>query len=410
MRGHAIVAMGPGFLRLAGCLGFLAGAAEAQMSGSASYEAPAYGVVALAGETFGATYEGSASVGLGSLEFSASDAFVSVAGLLTPPYEAFFVAEDQGLDQGETVSLEPGNNGGGPAKEAEATITNVTAGDQASVVVIETESLSVQTDGFGVFGVSLVVETSMDDGEFFLTVTQPIASADLGGANPVLVDLAYYDEETGQWELAASGNTQNSPGFNSPVGDRFVEVDTELPSPPIPSTDLGDYGVFWNPAAGEGFVWANVDHTTAFNPGITGVFQYGCGINPETSLAPVDGTPSLGETITLGVDNPVGTSPLGSVALLLVSLTPDPMFPCGTQLPGWGMAGPKGELLISVLPPNPVAILGPVAWSGPGTFAEIAVPIPNDLDLLGLDLFLQGVMANVGSVKFSDGLRMTLSD
>lgn len=72
------------------------------------------------------------------------------------------------------------------------------------------------------------------------------------------------------------------------------------------------------------------------------------------------------------------------------------------------MSGPTGELLVSVLPPNPVAILGPVAWPGPGVPALVDVPIPFDGTLVGLDLYLQGVVANVGSTKLTDGLQITL--
>ena len=45
------------------------------------------------------------------------------------------------------------------------------------------------------------------------------------------------------------------------IGDRFAVVDSTIP---VLSDELGDYGVFWNPDLGEGFVWANVDYTGEF--------------------------------------------------------------------------------------------------------------------------------------------------
>lgn len=37
---------------------------------------------------------------------------------------------------------------------------------------------------------------------------------------------------------------------------------------PTLSDDLGDYGVFWDPDAETGVVWANVDHASEFAAGI----------------------------------------------------------------------------------------------------------------------------------------------
>ncbi|MEW6741698.1 MAG: hypothetical protein AB1486_02970 [Planctomycetota bacterium] len=79
------------------------------------------------------------------------------------------------------------------------------------------------------------------------------------------MDLMYYDEIGRDWELAVASNTQNSPGYSGPVGDRFVDVGS---TPRALSSDLGDYGVFWNPIVLSGFVWANVDHTSDFSPGV----------------------------------------------------------------------------------------------------------------------------------------------
>lgn len=317
------------------------------------------------------------------------------------------IAQETDLDLGESVTLEPGGDGGDETADAAVTVTN-SSGDDNSVVTVEEGVEAPEGSGFGLVGVALSIDTTMADGEFFMTVTLPITLESLGGANPLLFDLAYFDVHSGQWNLAVEGNTANSPGHASVFGDRFVVMDTVLPNPSVPSGDLGDYGVFWNSATQKGFVWANVDHTTIFSPGLQGMVPYGCGLNPVTSLVPLAGGPSLGTTLTVGLDDPAGVSPTGSVALLLASLAPDPSFPCGTPLPGYGMAGPTGELLVGVFPPNPVAILGPVPWTGPGSPAAVDVPIPNEATLLALDLFLQGVMANVESAKLTEALQVTI--
>jgi hypothetical protein len=48
--------------------------------------------------------------------------------------------------------------------------------------------------------------------------------------------------------------------------DCFNIID-DIPPPDVTSS-LGDYGVFYNPAEGKGFVWATVDHTTEFTGGV----------------------------------------------------------------------------------------------------------------------------------------------
>lgn len=319
------------------------------------------------------------------------------------------IAQETDLDLGESVTLEPGSDGGDETADAAVTVTN-SSGDDDSVVTVEEGVEAPEGSGFGLVGVALSIDTTMADGEFFMTVTLPITLESLGGANPLQFDLAYFDVQSGQWELAVEGNTVNSPGHPSVFGDKFVATDTALPSPAVPSSDLGDYGVFWNSATQKGFVWANVDHTTNFSAGLQGMVPYGCDLNPTASLAPLAGGPKVGTTLSVGLDDPLGASPPGSVALLLASIAPDPSFPCGTPLPGYGMAGPTGELLVAVLPPNPVAILGPVAWAGPGSPAVVDIPIPDDASLLALDLFLQGVMVNVGSTKLTEAMQVTIGN
>ena len=121
--------------------------------------------------------------------------------------------------------------------------------------------------------------------------------------------------------------------------------------------------------------------------------RYGCA-NPKDSLALLGGLPSIGSTLTFGIDNPIGTQGPGSVPLLAIALDPDPGFPCGTLVPGTGMARPgaAGELLLSLAPPNPILLLAGPPWSGPGSPAPISVGIPNNVYLTGIDLYVQGIL------------------
>lgn len=120
--------------------------------------------------------------------------------------------------------------------------------------------------------------------------------------------------------------------------------------------------------------------------------SYGCGVNPAGSLTINSGTPSLGTSFTLGVDNPLGTQAAGSLALLYFSFQPDAAFPCGTSIPGFGMSGPgaNGELLINL--PQRFFRFSAIPWGGAGNPALFTVPIPLDVSLLEFEFYSQGIL------------------
>ena len=310
------------------------------------------------------------------------------------------------LDEGETKIVGPAGSGD-PSLVPLAEVTNLTGGDGASVSAVAPETVSRGVGGFGLVGLAIDVETSMDDGEFFMTVSVPFDASDLGGANPALVDLVYYDVDDAAWELAVSSNTADSPGHGGKIGDRFsVLLPDVFPDPPYASAELGDHGVVWNTQAARGYVWANVDHTTEFAASLSPLAPYGCGVNPAGSLGLASGEAHVGKVLHVNVDNPLGSSPAGALAGLLVSLQADPGFPCGTLLPGWGLSGPAGELLVNVLPPDPVATLLGGPWSGAGQPVAMAVPIPDDPIFAGLFFHLQGVLASPTSLQLAGAVRV----
>lgn len=139
---------------------------------------------------------------------------------------------------------------------------------------------------------------------------------------------------------------------------------------------------------------------------------YGC-VNPLGSLTAA-GTPELGTTMSVGVDNPLGTQSAGAIPFFALANGADPAFPCGTLLPAFGMAGPGafGELLVGLAPPFPLVPLaiGP-PWAGPGTPSPISLPVPADASLLGAIFHGQGLLFDpVSAVRFglTEAARFTL--
>ena len=144
---------------------------------------------------------------------------------------------------------------------------------------------------------------------------------------------------------------------------------------------------------------------------VSASFVYGSGVNPPGSLSILSGRPSVGTTVTVGLDNPLGTQGAGAGTTLVLSLGSDPNFPLGTSIPGLGMAAPgaPGELLISVQAQDliPPGLIGG-SWQGPGQPVGIGVDIPNDLNLIGLSVYAQGVLIDLAAP--TGGIRFGLTD
>ncbi len=120
----------------------------------------------------------------------------------------------------------------------------------------------------------------------------------------------------------------------------------------------------------------------------------GCGVNPPGSLTVAAGEPIVGTTIRLAVDNPLGTQAPGALTLLALSRLAAPGFPCGPQLPGFGMAGAgaPGELLVgSFAAPSGMLVTGPF-WIGAPIGVELELPsLPV---LLGTSLVVQALLVD----------------
>lgn len=116
-------------------------------------------------------------------------------------------------------------------------------------------------------------------------------------------------------------------------------------------------------------------------------------MNPPGSLTVISGTPRIGASVVLDVDNPLGTQRPGSLPLVYLSTEPNPAFPCGMLVTGLGMTGngAPGELLIE-LGMSVFGIYTGPPWEGPGSPAHVSVDIPNDPSLIGSFFYGQGAL------------------
>ncbi|MBI1379935.1 MAG: sulfatase-like hydrolase/transferase [Planctomycetaceae bacterium] len=145
------------------------------------------------------------------------------------------------------------------------------------------------------------------------------------------------------------------------------------------------------------------------------VTPYGFGVNPPGSLLWTGGSAGVGESFTVGVSNTASSAAPPSLAYLSIATSPDPHFPAGTAVDGLGLlgAGAPGEVLLSLVPPNPIATLGPVPWAGgasdPAGFVLYVPPVPA---LAGQALYLQGALlalAKEPTLGVTNGLHVVLA-
>ncbi len=119
---------------------------------------------------------------------------------------------------------------------------------------------------------------------------------------------------------------------------------------------------------------------------------YGCDVNPGGSLTASNVDAYPGGSVDFALHNPLGTQSPGALTLLGVGAAPDPAFPCGTVVPGYGMGGPLagGEFLLDLTPGVPLGTTSGPAWQG--SPATVPMPIPFLLTLAGATAYVQGVI------------------
>ena len=188
-------------------------------------------------------------------------------------------AVEYDLDQGEGSILVPTGGEFNPLSASGAIVVNTGGPDNATAVITEyDQNLHPEAGGFSVLGTNLQAEMSLADGQSRIQLFIPFDAADLGDADPAVLDVTYYDETAGTWALAVARNAGDSPGHDGPIGDRNVIVDGSNWGT---TAEVGDWGVYWDPDAQEGFVWANVDYP--------GDFAFGEPLCPRDCAQPPDG-------------------------------------------------------------------------------------------------------------------------
>ncbi len=227
-------------------------------------------------------------------------------------------------------------------------------------------------------------------------------------------DITIQVGDTVQWDWAGPlfHNVESGTGG---VPDGNFSSGAPVPGPNSFSVTFDAAFLTANPEPGNVYDYFCAVHVTFGMEGVVRVIApYGC-VNPAGSLVVLGGQPKVGDNWILGVDNPIpgGQTPGATQAFLGIAVNPAPGFPCGIPLPGYHMdpVQPFGELLINIVAPDPILILGPSQWPGPGSPAPHLIPIPPTPALVGLELHTQGLMLDpVGPNTFgaSEGLRTTI--
>jgi hypothetical protein len=173
------------------------------------------------------------------------------------------------LDANEFAILVPAGVGFDPLSLDTMVVKNVTEMDNATALVEKfDQNLHVDAPGPPVIARTLVLSSTLAAGEVLTIAFLPFDASHLSGVAPTSLDPFAFDPAIGAWVMAVAGNTQDSPGHDGPIGDRHAVTGTG--GDWGVTTDLGDYGVFWNPDLERGFVWANVDHLGDFTVGNIG--------------------------------------------------------------------------------------------------------------------------------------------
>jgi len=194
-----------------------------------------------------------------------SDARVSDGTVDMGSDEVIWDSNDD-VDQGKSVILNPGGGSTDPNTEALVVFENVSGPNDANITVVEMSSTAhPEVQDFQALGKTLRIDTSLADGQFFMTVSIPFDANDLAGEDPFSVDLMYWEDPPGKWRHAVKANTD--PQQSNPKKNRWQEEYPPTSAPTLAelkARGMGANGVFWNSDTQQGFVWANVDHTTDF--------------------------------------------------------------------------------------------------------------------------------------------------
>ncbi|MEM7308942.1 MAG: spondin domain-containing protein [Planctomycetota bacterium] len=134
---------------------------------------------------------------------------------------------------------------------------------------------------------------------------------------------------------------------------------------------------------------------------LASIEPYGCGLNPEGSLT-TGSPPTVGQFLTLWVDDPTDSMGFPSTPLLAVSALAVPAYPCGILVPELGLVpGTPGELLL-VVPP---IIETGNDWNG--FKVPVSILVPDTPTMVGTTFIAQGGLldAAAGRAGLTRGAR-----
>jgi hypothetical protein len=249
-------------------------------------------------------------------------------------------AADSDLDQGEGTVLIPAGDTPDPLQYAMVFVLNVSGPDDAVFTATQLDwAMHPEAAGYSELSCILSLDTSLQNGQFFATVFIPFDAAGLGPIDPAKVNLTRYDPDVGNWSLAVTANTANSPGYDSPVGDRILSLqggDWGL------TNELGDYGVFWDPALQQGFAWAHVDAAQDFGLGAA-LCPADCLQTPDGEVSIIDflallrrwGESSVGSPCDIDADGVIGQQDVLDLLQVWGTCPPEPM-PATRSMPHSG--------------------------------------------------------------------------
>jgi len=134
-------------------------------------------------------------------------------------------------------------------------------------------------------------------------------------------------------------------------------------------------------------------------PGEAAIYGFN---NTPGSMLVVSGRPAIGTTLTLGIDNPLGTQTAGAtLGIFLFAPLADFNYPNGTPTPGMGMDGGFAETLVNLSTVDfSLSTVGGI-WAGAGSPVTLSIPITDDPSVVGLTMYCQGLMFDpVGTITF----------
>lgn len=133
---------------------------------------------------------------------------------------------------------------------------------------------------------------------------------------------------------------------------------------------------------------------------------------PAGSLQLALGSPRTGHSMAFTIDPVALAAPAPGLAWLYFSLAPDPAFPNGTWIGGFGFEPPHfQQTLIGLAPGQLLTPLGPKLWGGGPAAIDLTLSVPPTPALVGQFLFAQGLYYAPGQgASLTNGLVLLIGN